>query len=101
MPGYVGKRELRQKWSKYLTRVEAGEVIGVTDRGKLMFYLVPKNLMSGKEIEQSEAHMFQERLENAGLGRRSRRDVGKLSDISLIGPGTVADIVAEDRDRYR
>lgn len=57
--------------------------------------------MSEKKVEESEAYLLQERLENDGLGRRSRRDIGALPVILLVRPGSVADIVAEERDRYR
>ncbi len=37
----VGIRELRQKASEYLRRVEAGETIEVTDRGRPIALLTP------------------------------------------------------------
>lgn len=37
----VGIRELRQKASEYLRRVEAGETIEVTDRGRPVALLTP------------------------------------------------------------
>jgi len=37
----IGVRELRQNASVYLRRVQAGETIGVTDRGRLMARLTP------------------------------------------------------------
>ncbi len=37
----IGVRELRQNASKYLSRVEKGESIEVTDRGRLVALLVP------------------------------------------------------------
>lgn len=37
----IGVRELRQNASRYLKRVEAGETVEVTDRGRLVARLVP------------------------------------------------------------
>ena len=37
----IGVRELRQRASKYLRQVEAGETIEVTDRGRPVALLVP------------------------------------------------------------
>jgi prevent-host-death family protein len=37
----IGVRELRQHASRYLARVEAGESVEVTDRGRLVARLVP------------------------------------------------------------
>ena len=37
----VGVRELRQHASRYLERVKAGEVVEVTERGKLVALLTP------------------------------------------------------------
>jgi prevent-host-death family protein len=37
----IGVRELRQHASRYLERVKAGEVVEVTERGKLVALLVP------------------------------------------------------------
>ncbi|MGI8699325.1 MAG: type II toxin-antitoxin system Phd/YefM family antitoxin [Mycobacteriales bacterium] len=37
----IGVRELRQHASRYLARVKAGEVVEVTERGKLIALLVP------------------------------------------------------------
>lgn len=37
----IGVRELRQNASRYLARVEAGEELGVTNKGRLVARLVP------------------------------------------------------------
>lgn len=39
----IGIRELRQHASRYLARVKAGEVVEVTERGKLIALLVSPN----------------------------------------------------------
>lgn len=45
----IGIRELRQQASKYLRRVERGETIEVTDRGRPVALLVPVSRRSGLE----------------------------------------------------
>lgn len=47
----IGVRELRQNASEYLRRVETGEVIEVTSRGRLVARLVPAR---GRGLEQLE-----------------------------------------------
>lgn len=37
----IGIRELRQHASRYLARVEAGEELGVTNKGRLVARLIP------------------------------------------------------------
>ena len=43
----IGVRELQQHASAALRRVERGETIGVTDRGKLVAVLLPPSSASG------------------------------------------------------
>lgn len=43
----IGVRELQQHASAALRRVEQGESVGVTDRGKLVAVLVPPSNASG------------------------------------------------------
>lgn len=57
----IGIRELRQKASEYLRRVEAGETIEVTDRGRPVALLTPvpeapplERLRASGEIEAGE-----------------------------------------------
>ena len=45
----IGIRELRQQASKYLRRVEGGETIEVTDRGRPVARLVPVSRETGLE----------------------------------------------------
>ncbi|HTW98927.1 MAG TPA: type II toxin-antitoxin system prevent-host-death family antitoxin, partial [Acidimicrobiales bacterium] len=49
----VGVRELRQRASELLRRVEQGEVIEITDRGRPVALLSP--LPSGSPLEQMRA----------------------------------------------
>lgn len=60
----IGIRELRQKASEYLRRVEAGETIEVTDRGRPIALLTPipqvsplARLRASGEIERAEGNL--------------------------------------------
>ncbi|MEX0865100.1 MAG: type II toxin-antitoxin system prevent-host-death family antitoxin [Acidimicrobiia bacterium] len=57
----IGIRELRQRASEYLRRVEAGETIEVTDRGRSVALLTPfpeapplERLRASGEIDEAE-----------------------------------------------
>jgi len=65
----VGIRELRQRASELLRRVEAGETIEVTDRGRPVAVLAP--IPDQRPIE---------RLKAAGEIVPSRRDLDDLPD---------------------
>ena len=74
--GSVGVRELRQQASELLRRVEAGETIEVTDRGRPVALLTPVP-------EQGPL----ERLTATGDLVRSRRDMDDLPDALHLAPG--------------
>ncbi len=63
----IGVRELRQRASEYLRRVEAGETLEVTDRGRPVALLTP--IPSTSRLEQLRA--------NGGLSERQ----GDLDDL--------------------
>jgi prevent-host-death family protein len=72
----VGVRELRQRASELLRRVEAGETIEVTDRGRPVAVLAP--LPDRGPIE---------RLSAAGDLVASQHDLDDLADPLPLGPG--------------
>ena len=72
----VGVRELRQRASELLRRVEAGETIEVTDRGRPVAVLAP--LPDRSPIE---------RLTDAGDLVPSRHDLDDLPRPLPLGPG--------------
>jgi prevent-host-death family protein len=72
----VGVRELRQRASELLRRVEAGETIEITDRGRSVAVLAP--LPDRSPIE---------RLTAAGDLLPSRHDLDDLPDPLPLGPG--------------
>lgn len=63
----IGVRELQQRASAALRRVENGETLGVTDRGRLVAILAPPSLAAG-----SGALMAAGRVQGA---RRSPADL--------------------------
>lgn len=72
----VGVRELRQRASELLRRVEAGETIQVTDRGRPVAVLAP--LPDRSPIQ---------RLMTAGDLVASQHDLDDLPDPLPLGPG--------------
>jgi prevent-host-death family protein len=72
----VGVRELRQRASELLRRVEAGETIEVTDRGRPVAVLAP--LPGGDPIE---------RLKAAGDLVPSQADMVDLPEPLPLAPG--------------
>ena len=64
----VGIRELRQNLSVYLRRIEAGETLQVTDRGRAVALLAPLPGRSG----------ILDRLIVGGLARPARRQPSTL-----------------------
>jgi len=84
----VGIRELRQKASEYLRRVEAGETIEVTDRGRPVALLTP--VPTAPPLDRLRA--------SGDLGDAA----GDLDDLPLpleLGPGQEAPSVVLDRLR--
>jgi prevent-host-death family protein len=75
----VGVRELRQRASELLRRVEAGETIEVTDRGRPVALLVP--LAGGGPLEQLRA---------AGEMTAAGGDIDELPPPIPLEPGTEA-----------
>jgi prevent-host-death family protein len=69
-PGQVGIRELRQNLTVYLRRVQKGETLDVTDRGKPVAILAP--------VVPAASPL--ERLIAEG---RATRPVGSLADLGL------------------
>jgi prevent-host-death family protein len=72
----VGVRELRQRASELLRRVEAGETIEVTDRGRPVAMLAP--LPDREPLE---------RLRATGDLVSSQHDLDDLPDPLPLGPG--------------
>jgi prevent-host-death family protein len=84
----VGVRELRQRASELLRRVEAGETIEVTDRGRPVALLTPV----------PEAGPL-ERLRAAGEMRGPTGDLGELPAPLALAPGQEPPSVVLERLR--
>ena len=65
----IGVRELQQHASAALRRVEQGESIGVTDRGRLVAVLVPPSSASGVASLMASGRVQAARLSVAALPR--------------------------------
>lgn len=81
----VGIRELRDHLSRYLDRVQAGEEVVVTDRGRAVARVLP---MSGERTV--------DRLVAEGLVTPARKPK-QPSSPPLRAAGTVSDLVADQR----
>lgn len=88
----IGVRELRQNASKYLARVEAGEVVEVRVRGRLVARLVP--VAAGDRTRDS--------LIASGALRPARRRGGLAEiDIDDLPSGNLSEILADVRAEER
>jgi prevent-host-death family protein len=63
----IGVRELQQHASAALRRVERGETIGVTDRGRLVAVLVAPSNASGAAALRASGRVQLARRPSAGL----------------------------------
>ena len=89
----VGIRELRQHASRYVAMAKAGRRVAVTDRGKLVAYLVPAD----------EPTSMLDRMEAAGQVRRGR---GRMHDLlppppAPTGMRPLSEVLQEMRDEER
>jgi prevent-host-death family protein len=89
----TGIRELKNNLSRYVRRVEAGERVAVTDRGRVVAELVPP---SGK-ADPSRARYAA--LLEAGVVRPALEDGDPLADLPMLSlpPGTATKLIDEDR----
>ncbi|WP_219415016.1 type II toxin-antitoxin system Phd/YefM family antitoxin [Pseudonocardia nigra] len=92
-PESIGIRELRQHASRYVAMAKAGKRVPVTERGKLVAYLVPAE----------EPGSILDRLEAAG---QLRRATGNLMDHlppppAPPGARPLSEVLQEMRDEER
>ena len=87
----VGVRALQQNASEVVKRAAAGEIIDITDRGRLVARIVPAHLRG------------MEALRNAGLVREATRSLADLPPPIPLEPGqkTLGEILAEQREHER
>jgi prevent-host-death family protein len=84
----IGVRELRQHASRYLEKVKAGEIVEVTERGKLVALLVSPN----PAIAVRDQLIASGRLEPA-------KGAFQLPERRRIAPGetSASDVLADER----
>lgn len=89
----IGIRELRQHASRYVALAKGGERVAVTDRGKLVAYLVPA---------QSKSSVL-DRLEATGRYRPADQSILDLGPPPLAPEGAppLSEALAEMRDEER
>lgn len=99
MPTSVGIRELKNHLSKYVRQAEAGEVVLVTDRGRVVAELTPPGTSSRRDIHPGLLEM-----ERKGLIRLATRpnhpSLYRRMPYVDLGGETVQDIIdflREDR----
>ena len=87
----VGVRALQQNASEVVKRAAAGEIIDITDRGRLVARIVPAHLRG------------MEALRSAGLVREATRSLADLPPPIPLEPGqkTLGEILAEQREDER
>ena len=87
----VGVRALQQNASEVVKRAAAGEIIDITDRGRLVARMVPAHLRG------------MEALRSAGLVREATRKPADLPPPIPLEPGqkTLGEILAEQREHER
>lgn len=87
----VGVRALQQNASEVVKRAAAGEIIDITDRGRLVARIVPAHLRG------------MEALRSAGLVREATRKPADLPPPIPLEPGqkTLGEILAEQREHER
>lgn len=92
-PTSIGIRQLKAELSKQLRRVEAGEILQVTDRGRVIATIQPV-----EQPEESPALTIIRRLVADGKVSWSGKKLRPPTRAAkLRGTATVADAVIEDR----
>lgn len=92
-PDSVGLRELRHHTGEVLARVRRGEVVDVTEYGRLIARIVP--------VEQTPPPPIVERLTTAGRLRPAARPGRRPPMLPASGADLLGDALAELRDEER
>ena len=88
----VGIRELKNQLSQYVRRAEAGDVIHVTDRGRVVAELLPPGSTRRHDIHPVLLEMERKGLIRPGAGRNGPDLYPKMPQMDLGGE-TVQDII--------
>jgi prevent-host-death family protein len=86
----VGVRELKTHLSEYLREIKKGKTIVITEHGKPVGRLIPTTLSREDRIEA---------MRQAGIITWNGKKLKPLKPgAKLSGPGTIADLLIEDRE---
>lgn len=95
----AGIRELKNNLSRYLRRLKPGQVLAITDRGRVVAELRAPDTpaAAGAPVAQRYAHLV-----SSGVIRRAREAGDPLADwpsarAVRLPPGSVAALIEEDR----
>jgi prevent-host-death family protein len=90
----IGIRELRQHASRYVAMAKAGLRVPVTDRGKLVAYLVPAD---------ESGSMFERLVATGRVRRATRKGISDLLPIppAPAGEKSLSETLQEMRDEER
>jgi prevent-host-death family protein len=92
----VGIRELKGNLSKYVRRVEAGEVVYVTDRGRVVAELVPPGSLLRRDVHPGLLEMERKGLIRLATKRNDPSLYRRMPHVDLGGK-TVQDLIDEIR----
>lgn len=94
LPNAVGIRQLKAELSHHLRRVQAGEIIQVTDRNRVIATINPVSASEGDDpaVRWARALVAAGKASWAG-----GKPTGSVRPARLRGTATVADAVIEDR----
>lgn len=86
----AGVRELKSNLSDYLRRVEDGEIITITKRGKIIGRIVPENTSLEEKMET---------LIKSGFLHWGGKELSPWNPVAVNkGLDLVSDLVSEERD---
>lgn len=88
----VGIRELKNQLSKYVRQAEAGDVVLVTDRGRVVAELLPPGSTRQAGVHPGLLEMEQRGLIRRGTGRNSPDLYPRMPKVDLGGE-SIQDII--------
>jgi prevent-host-death family protein len=92
-PTSIGIRQLKAELSKQLRRVEAGETLAVTDRGRVIATIQPFE----RREDSPALKVIRTLMAEGKVSWSGRKLRAPTRTVKLRGTATVADAVIEDR----
>ena len=86
---HVGVRQFKDALSRYLARAARGETIIVTDRGRPMVQIT--------SLTPVQPPVIADAIRQGRATWSGRKPTPPLMAPAVLGPGTVADLVVDDR----